>query len=263
MYEWNAKDYAGHSRGQEALARELLASLDLRPDDEVLDIGCGDGRMTAVIAERIPRGRVVGVDSSPDMVRHALVEFAGREHPNLTFMQADASALPFDSQFSVVYSSAALHWVVDHQPVIAGVTRALRPGGRLVAQMGGHGNVATMITAMQAVARRGPWAGAFENFGSPYTFHRADDYDRWLRAAGLAVLEARLVPKDMVHADRGAFVGWIRSAWHPYTARVVAAERARFIEEAADEYLAAHPPDASGAVHVPMVRLQVRAVKPA
>ncbi|MGH8226765.1 MAG: class I SAM-dependent methyltransferase [Steroidobacteraceae bacterium] len=263
MYEWNAEDYAGHSRGQEVFARELLASLDLRPDDEVLDIGSGDGRMTAIIAEQVPRGRVVGVDSSPDMVRHARAAFVGRERPNLTFLQADASALPFDSQFSVVYSSAVLHWVVDHQPVLAGITRALRPAGRLIAQMGGHGNVVTMITAMQTVARRGQWAAAFEKFDSPYTFHRADDYERWLRAAGLEVLEARLVPKDMVHADREAFVGWIRSAWHPYTARVAAAERGRFIEEAADEYLAAHPPDASGAVHVPMVRLQVRALKPA
>lgn len=263
MYQWNAEDYARHSAGQEVWARELLTSLDLRPDDRVLDIGSGDGRMTAAIAERVPQGRVVGLDSSGDMVQHARAEFGGERWRNLAFTQGDASALPFDSEFSVVYSSATLHWVSDHRPVLAGIARALQPGGRLVAQMGGHGNGATMTAAMEDVARRPRWARAFQGFRSSYTFHRPDDYRLRLEKAGLEVTEARLIPKDMVHADRAALIGWIRSAWHPYTAPVAPEERARFIEEAADQYLAAHPPDAGGAVHVPMVRLQVRARKPA
>ncbi len=263
MYQWNAEDYARHSGGQEVWARELLASLDLQPDDRVLDIGSGDGRMTAALAERAPRGRVVGVDSSIDMIRHARAQFAGERWRNLTFMQADASALPFESEFSLVYSSATLHWVTEHRPVIAGIARALRPGGRLVAQMGGHGNCATMIAAVEEVARRARWAAAFERFKSPYAFHRPHDYRRWLEEAGFEVFESRLIPKDMVHTDRGALVGWIRTAWHPYTAPVAPAERTQFIEEVADQYLAAHPPDAGGALHVPMVRLQVRALKPA
>ncbi len=261
-YQWNAEDYARHSGGQEVWARELLASLDLQPDDCVLDIGSGDGRMTAAIAERVPQGRVVGVDSSADMIRYARAAFAGDRWRNLTFMPADASALPFDSEFSLIYSSATLHWVTEHRPVIAGMARALLPGGRLLAQMGGHGNCATMIAAMEEVARRPRWAGAFEDFKSPYAFHRPEDYKRWLEEGGFEVLESRLIPRDMVHAGRSALVGWIRTAWHPYTAPVAPAERARFIEEAADQYLAAHPPDAGGAVHVPMVRLQVRACKP-
>ncbi len=262
MYQWNAADYARYSQGQELWARELLASLDLRPDDRILDIGSGDGRMTAAIAERVPRGRVVGVDSSADMVRHARAEFASDQRPNLTFLQADASALPFDAEFSLVYSSATLHWVADHRPVLSGIARALRPGGRLVAQMGGYGNAATMTTAVEAVARRPRWAPAFQGFASPYTYHHPQDYDRWLRDAGFEVDEARLIPKDMVHADRAALAGWIRTAWHPYTGPIASAERTRFIEEAVDEYLASHPADASGAVHVPMVRLQIRAHKP-
>lgn len=263
MYEWNAEDYARHSGGQEVWARELLGSLDLRPNDCVLDIGSGDGRITAAIAERVPQGRVVGVDSSADMIRHARAAFAGDRRPNLTFMQADASALPFDSQFCVVYSSATLHWVADQRPVIAGIARALRPAGRLVAQMGGYGCAATVIAAMDAVTRRPQWAGAFQDFAFPYAFHRPQDYERWLGEAGFEVDEARLIPKDMVHSDRAAFTGWIRSAWHPYTNRVASPKRVRFIEESVDQYLASHPPDASGSVHVPMVRLQVRARKPA
>ncbi len=263
MYQWNAEDYARHSGGQEVWARELLGSLALRPDDCVLDIGSGDGRITAAIAERVPQGRVVGVDSSAEMIRHARAGFSGDRWPNLTFTQADASALPFDSEFSVVYSSATLHWVADHRSAIAGIARALQPAGRLIAQMGGYGCAAAMIAAMDDVMRRPQWAPAFQDFSFRYAFHRPQDYARWLEQAGFEVDEARLIPKDMVHSDRAAFTGWIRSAWHPYTDPIAPAKRARFIEEAVDQYLASHPPDARDAIHVAMVRLQVRARKPA
>lgn len=261
-HRWDAEDYARHSRGQEAWARELLDSVELRPHDSVLDIGCGDGRITASIAERVPLGRVVGVDSSAEMTRYARATFTGPAHPNLSFEQADARALPFESAFSVVYSSAALHWVHDHRPVIAGIARALPPEGRFVAQMGGRGNGAELIAVFDAVAHRPPWAPAFVGFSLPYGFHGADDYECWLRDAGLRVEECRLIPKDMVHAGREAFVGWLRSAWLPYTERVEPADRADLIEEVAADYLAAHPPDAQGAIHVAMVRLQVRGRKP-
>lgn len=262
MYEWNAEDYARHSRGQELWARELIASLDLQPQDEVLDVGSGDGRMTAQLAKRVPRGRTVGVDSSVEMIRHARAAFPPDRHPNLEFHQADAADLPFDAAFSVVYSSATLHWLADPCAAVAAITRALRPGGRLLAQMGGRGNAAGVIAALESVTPRPRWAGAFTGFVSPYAFCAPEDYERWLREAGLQALEARLIPRDMVHADRAAFTGWIRSAWHPYTSRVAPKTRTSFIEEAVDRYLALNPPDPDGAVHVSMVRLQVRARKP-
>lgn len=261
MYEWNAQDYARNSSGQEVLARELLPLLELQPDDSVLDIGCGDGRITAAIAQRVPHGRVVGVDLSPDMVRHAQASFATPAARNLAFMQADASALPFDDEFSVVFSNATLHWVLDHRPVIAGIARALRPGGRCIAQMGGAGNVATMIASFMAVAGRSQWADAFRDFHSSYGFHRPEDYERWLRSAGLQVREARLIPKEMLYPDRAALIGWLRSAWHPYTTPVAPAERPAFIEQVADHYLREHPPDEQGRIHVPAMRLQIQARK--
>ncbi len=261
MYHWNAEDYARHSSAQESWALELLDSLELAGDDEVLDIGCGDGRVTAAISARVPEGRVVGVDSSSDMVRHASERFPQHACPNLRFELADAIGLPFDNDFTVVFSNAALHWVRDHGPVIAGIARALRPGGRFVAQMGGAGNVATVIASFEAVMRRPRWSSDFERFESTYGFHDSGHYAQWLRAAGFDVHEARLIPKDMVHTDRADFLGWLRSAWHPYTSPVGAGARADFIEEVAAQFLAAHPPDDLGRIHVPTVRLQVRARK--
>jgi trans-aconitate 2-methyltransferase len=259
MYQWNAADYAKHSHGQERWAQELLAGIELRTDEAVLDIGCGDGRITAAIAQRVPNGTVLGIDLSADMVQHASDRF-GDIH-NLAFQQADARALPFDSQFTLVYSNATLHWVRDHRPVLTGVSRALKPGGRLLAQMGGAGNGASVIAAFNEAAARETWREYFVGFVASYGFHHPDDYQQWLRQAGLNAVVCKLIPKDMVHASVAEFIAWLRTAWHPYTAPVPVAQREAFIAEVAGMYVASHPVDDRGQVHVPMMRLEVHAFK--
>jgi trans-aconitate methyltransferase len=259
MYQWNAVDYAQHSQGQERWARELLANIQLRADEQVLDVGCGDGRITAYIATQLPQGRVSGVDLSADMIAHATAQF--RQLANLSFQQCDASHLPFDNQFTLVFSNAALHWVRDHQPVLAGISRSLKPGGRFVAQMGGAGNGAAMLASFDAVGNRPPWREYFTDFVSSYGFHHPDDYVRWLGSAGLQVEECRLLAKDMVHANVSAFLGWVRTAWHPYTNVVTHARREQFIAEVVEHYLQLNPVDSAQQVHVQMMRLQVNARK--
>lgn len=262
MYQWDPEDYARHSAGQERWARERLTNFNLRPDDKVLDIGCGDGRITAMLAEQVPGGHVLGVDLSVDMIAHAQ---AHHGRPNLTFRQADARALPFESEFTVVFSNAALHWVKDPLPVLAGIARALKPGGRCLMEMGGRGSAAALISAFEAVAADPAWRQYFEGFESTYGFHDAASYRRWLREAGLQPGRVALVDKDMAHRNMEAFIGWLRTAWHPYTARVPAARRERFIETVAQRYLTevGNASDTTGAVHVAMVRLQVEARTPA
>jgi trans-aconitate methyltransferase len=261
MYTWNPKDYAQHSRGQEAWARELLTLVDLRPDDVVLDIGCGDGRTTAAIAQAVPQGSVTGVDLSGDMVKHATAQHCPAPTNNLQFEQADAAALPFDRAFSVVFSNATLHWVPDQRAAAQGIARALRKGGRFVAQFGGQGNVADVIATFENVAHTPRWRDIFTPGEMSYHFHAATTWESWLRQAGLEIDECRLIPKDMTHASVSTFIGWLRTAWHPYTASVPVDLRDAFLEDAAGQYLARFPIDASGQVHVATVRLQVRARK--
>jgi trans-aconitate methyltransferase len=262
MYTWNPQDYAKHSRGQESWARELLTLVDLRPDDVVLDVGCGDGRISVEIAKSVPRGRAVGVDLSADMVAHAAAQHCRPPIENLRFERADAAALTFGPEFSVVFSNAALHWVQDQHAAVRGIAQAMRPGGRFIAQFGGHGNVADVIAAFEHVAR-GPRFCAISTLGeSPYRFHKPATYASWLGELGLESQECRLIPKDMVHEDVPTFVGWLRTAWHPYTSGVPLELRDAFLEETAHHYLSGHPADHHGHVHVPTVRLQVRARKP-
>jgi trans-aconitate 2-methyltransferase len=261
MYTWNPQDYAQHSKTQETWARELLTQIDLRPDDAVLDIGCGDGRTTAAIAQAVPQGTVVGVDLSADMVAHAAAQHCPTPSNNLRFARADAAALPFASEFTVVFSNATLHWLPDQRAAVQGIARALRPAGRAIAQFGGQGNVADIISSFEQVANTPRWRTITTLGESPYYFHAATTYGTWLREAGMEIQECRLIPKDMIHDDIPTFTGWLRTAWHPYTAGVPKELRDVFLQDVATDYLGRRPLDNQGRVHVAAVRLQFRARK--
>ncbi len=259
MYTWNPEDYAQHSKSQETWARELLTQIDLRPTDIVLDIGCGDGRTTAVIARSVPQGYVIGIDLSANMIAHATTQHS--QTNNLRFTRADAAALPFTSEFTVVFSNATLHWLPDQRAAVQGIARALRPQGRAIAQLGGQGNVAEVIASFEQVASSRRWRTVTTLGDSPYHFHAATAYETWLQEAGMEIQECRLIPKDMIHDNIQAFVGWLRTAWHPYTAGVPDEMRDAFLHDVATDYLTRHTPDHQGRVHVATVRLQFRARK--
>src|SRR5512147_1643215 len=117
-YQWDAADYARSSSGQQQWARELIGKLHLQGSESLLDIGCGDGKVTAEIASLLTDGAALGVDNSPEMVSLARSSYPRQSYPNLDFQLADAASLPFESSFDVIFSNATLHWVMDHQPVL-------------------------------------------------------------------------------------------------------------------------------------------------
>ena len=259
MTDWDARDYVAHSAAQQEWARELIAKLRLLGDEAVLDIGCGDGRVTALIAERLPEGSVLGIDASPSMIALAQEQFPPGDYPTVSFRQMDARCLELPPAFEVAFSTAALHWVDDHEAVLGGVRRSLRPEGRLLFQMGGRGNLAEAWAVGEEVIARPRWRAYFADFPSPYHFHTPEDYEVWLPRAGFRVARAELFPKDMPHAGRGAFLGWLRTTWFAYTDRLPAELRDAFCDEVADAYTALRPPDADGVIHVQMMRLEVEA----
>ncbi len=181
--KWSAKEYARDARFVSEQATEILDWLAPRPGERILDLGCGDGALT----EHLARAgcRVIGADIDENM----LVAARAR---GLQVVRASGEDLPFEREFDAVFSNAALHWMADAGAVLEGVHRALRPGGRFVAEMGGHGNVAAIITAMRAVARR---RGADESLAAPWFFPTPEVYAGLLRRAGLQVRRMELVPR--------------------------------------------------------------------
>lgn len=260
-HHWNPADYARHSRGQEQWARELFSLLRLRADESLLDVGCGDGRLTAELAQMVPRGRVVGVDSSREMIVHASEHFPPAQFPNLKFQHANVISMSFHHEFDVVYSNAVLHWVRDQKKAVAAIAKALKPGGRCVLQMGGKGNGAGVISVFEHCLKEQFGIESQDRLNIPYVFSAPQEFRQWLEEAGLVPGSVELIEKDMIHANRSAFTGWLRTAWLPYAETAEPEQRDQFLETVTTRYIREHPLDKEGQVHVGMVRLQVLARK--
>jgi trans-aconitate methyltransferase len=155
--KWNPEDYARNSDAQLKWAQELRQNLNLQGNESVLDVGCGDGKITADFATTLPRGRVTGVDSSPEMIAYATRTYASKQYPNLSFACVDARSLDFDQEFDLCFSNATLHWVDNHQAFLNGASRSLRRGGRLVISCGGQGDAADVLQVFSELASCESW----------------------------------------------------------------------------------------------------------
>jgi trans-aconitate 2-methyltransferase len=259
--EWNAADYAANSVVQQTWAREIIAKLNLRGDEHILDIGCGDGKVTAEIARALLHGSVTGADASPQMIEFAKKMFTPKEFPNLRFRVLDARKIKFGRQFDLVFSNAALHWVDDHQAILRGASAVLKPGGRLAISCGGKGNANDVFTALRPEMRLARWREYFRQMPTPYFFYAPGDYEKWLPKFGFQINTLKLAPKDATYDGAEGFATWLRTTWIPYVQRVPENLREEFIAAVTARYVAKHPPDKSGKVHVRMVRLEIDAVK--
>lgn len=197
---WDAETYHRVSGPQEAMALEVIDRLDLRGDETVLDAGCGSGRVTALLLERVPRGRVVGVDASPTMIEHArehLAPFGDR----VRLLVADLASFTLDETADAVCSTAALHWVLDHDALWARLAAVLAPRGQLVAQFGGVGNVARPLALIEELAAREPYREWFIDWRYPWRFRDAAETEKRLLRSGFEevrcwLTEFRYVPDD-------------------------------------------------------------------
>lgn len=248
-YTWNAEDYAKHSSAQQEWAKELIPKLRLSGKESLLDIGCGDGKISAMLATSLPDGCVVGIDNSEEMINLARRSFQQRDYPNLKFQVMDARALTFQNQFDRVFSNAALHWVINHRPVLEGVQRSLKGGGRLLLQMGGKGNAQDVLAILDELLIETRWREFFEDFTFPYGFYTPEEYESWLREAGLKPERIELIPKDMRLPGKEGLAGWIRTTWLPYTERLPVTLRDEFIKEIVDRYVEGLPLDEAGMAH--------------
>jgi len=260
-YTWNASDYKQYSQAQQEWGRELIKKLNLEGTEDVLDLGCGDGKVTAGIANRIYSGSVVGVDSSKSMIKLATKQYSANKYPNLSFMVMDAVDLSFEEQFDVVFSSAALHWVKDHKPVVEGLYRSLKSGGKILLQMGGEGNAEVIRSVFGESQAANKWQQYFTDFEFPYGFLGIEEYRELLVGSGFSINRVELIKKDMQHEGKPGLEGWIRTTWLPYTERIPEEKREQFINTVSSRYINRVPLDSHGKVHVAMVRIEVEAEK--
>lgn len=261
-YAWDSEDYAKHSSVQYQWAQELINKLHLKGTESVLDIGCGDGKVTALISSHLPEGSITGIDSSENMISLAQKNFPSLNYPNLSFIHMDAAKLNFKNQFDIAFSNATLHWVKDHVVVLKGVKESLNKSGSILFQMGGKGNAQDIVNTVKDIIEKDKWKIYFDDFSFPYTFCSPEEYGRWLKGVGLNPKRIELIPKDMTQKGKDGLAGWIRTTWLPYAERIPENNCDQFIDDIINLYLERFPIDDKGLVHIKMIRLEVEAINP-
>jgi trans-aconitate methyltransferase len=243
---WEAERYARNARFVAELGAPLIDVLDPQPGERILDLGCGDGAFTAMVSAS--GAEVRGIDASADLVAAARVRGVAAELGN-------GRELAYDAEFDAVVSNAALHWMGAPDRVLEGVSRALRPHGRFVGEMGGKGNVASIVTALVAVLDRRGVDGAS---AIPWYFPTAHEYRARLEANGFRVDEIALVPRPTPLAT--GMNAWLETFGAPFLSRLPIAERAGAAREAV-ALLAHSLRDDAGNWTADYVRLRFKATK--
>ncbi|MGI8439842.1 MAG: class I SAM-dependent methyltransferase [Thermoleophilaceae bacterium] len=200
--DWDAATYERISAPQLAWGREVLGRLRLRGHESVLDAGCGGGRVTLLLRERLPHGRVVAADAAPSMVEAARATL-GDDVPVLL---VDLLELELEERVDAVFSNAVFHWVQDHPRLFARLYDALRPGGRLAAQCGGTGNVEAVGRAIRAVRERPPFATQPAPPGETWNFAGAEETAARLEAAGFEAVSTWLEPRRVEPPEPREFI---------------------------------------------------------
>jgi trans-aconitate 2-methyltransferase len=233
MTEWNAAAYVKRSGLQEAMAAEVLALLHLRGNERVLDIGCGDGRVTVEIATRVPDGFVLGVDASRDMIAFATARAA---RPNLRFEVANAASLFFQNEFDLIVSFNALHWLPDPDPPLRCIRAAMKPTARVQLRLVPDGERKSLETVLEETRKSARWANYFQNFTNPYLHVTPEQYAAAAKRNCLRVEELHTSAKSWDFHTRENFFAFGSVTFVEWTRCLPESEKAQFVSDALDRY---------------------------
>lgn len=225
--DWNADAYHRVSGPQVAMSQAVLDRLELRGDETVLDAGCGSGRVTRLLLDRVPRGRVIAVDASAEMVARARTELADAP---ADVRQADLARLRLSpgEQVDAVFSNATFHWVPDHDALFAALAAAMKPGARISAQCGGEGNVAALHEAAIEAGADAGLADRFAGWPRPWNFAGPEQTEARLRAAGFDEVRCWLQAWPVEPDEPRAYLETV--CLGPHLERLAPDEHERFLD---------------------------------
>jgi len=224
-HEFDGGKYEQASAHQKEWGEKLIAEMDFRGDERVLDLGCGDGALTARIAGFLPGGKVIGIDASRGMTDVAL----GKSRDNLNFLLMDIDDLDFAGLFDLVFSNATLHWVKDHTRLLANVRRSLREGGVLRFDFAGDGNCSRFFKVIREAMADGPFSKYFTAFQRPWYMPPVEEYKHLADGCGLADVRVWGENGDRFFVDKEAMIRWVdQPSLVPFLSRVDESDRGAF-----------------------------------
>jgi trans-aconitate 2-methyltransferase len=224
-HEFDGKKYEQASAHQKEWGAKVIAELNLKGNESVLDLGCGDGALTSKIADQLPAGRVLGIDASQGMIDAAMPKAT----PNLGFRLMEIDALDFTEEFDVIFSNATLHWVKDHRKLLRNVRRALRPDGRVRFDFAGDGNCMNFFSVIREAMVLDCFAARFEGFEWPWYMPPVEEYTALAEQSGLRNVRVWGGNADRYFPDREAMTRWIdQPSIVPLLPRLPESERVPF-----------------------------------
>ena len=233
--DWSGREYAEISDLQRAMITDAMADLTFSTTDRVLDIGCGDGFLTRMIAELAPDGFVVGADASPRMILAAIESgISGSTGPD--FVVADARNLPFGPTFDVAVSFNALHWVPQQARALGQIAAVLKPGGLATVQMVCAGATESVESVAMRVCQTPSWAPCFDDFEVPFAHPEPDDYAELAAGQALACEKIGVTEREWDFGTRPDFARWCAMGSTAWTDRLPVDARSDFVDEMVDNY---------------------------
>ncbi len=254
---WKGDEYAKNSESQKASAEDFMQNVQFKGTESILDVGCGDGKITAAMARKVPAGDVIGVDISSSMIQSAQNAFPDQK--NLSFCVEDAAKVDYDERFDLITSFTVMQWVLEQKTALGCFGKALKPGGKLWIQMPTGLPQAMEIALAKTIANQ-RWKSYFTTFSPPWRFYQADEYQNLLLNTHFTPTRLDVATKHERFPSRAAFHGFLKQ-WFPYLRPIPADQKDAFLTELLDHYLTMLPVDEQGRVSFIVDRLEVEAIK--
>jgi trans-aconitate 2-methyltransferase len=233
-HEFDGKKYEKASTHQKEWGAKLISELSLKGNERVLDLGCGDGNNTAVIAELLPNGEVVGIDASKGMIDTAIP----KENANLRFILMNIDEIAFKNEFDVIYSNATLHWVKDHHRLLRNVFKALREGGILRFNFAADGNCAHFFKVIRKAMEKDDFSRYFSDFSWPWYMPTIDEYTQLVNQSELKAAKVWGENADRYFPDTETMIGWVdQPSLVPFLTRIPESHKTDFREYVVGEML--------------------------
>lgn len=233
-YEFDGRKYREASRHQKEWGRALISSVSLKGSEKILDLGCGDGVLTAQLASLVPAGDVLGIDASEGMLAAA----RSIHLPNLKFLRLDISQMDFQDEFDLIFSNAALHWVKDHDRLLCQARRALRKGGMIAWNFAAGGTCTFFIAVIRELMRDAAWRSCFADYPWPWYMPDGDDYRKAVREAGFSCCSVEVENRDRFFADAQEMTAWIdQPSIVPFLSRIPPEKKEAFRSAVVDEMI--------------------------
>jgi trans-aconitate 2-methyltransferase len=263
MTEWDAPGYEQISALQQSMAAEVLEGLDLTGARRVVDLGCGNGKITAAIARKVPAASVLGVDASHDMIAYAREHFGPATVPNLKFAVADISQLAFRSEFDTVLSFNALHWIPQQASALAKIYEALCAGGLAHFRLVPKGERKSLEDVLEETRFSPRWSAAFGDFRDPYLHMTAEEYRALAEATGFRVKSQSVRDEAWDFGSRAGFLAFASVTTVAWFSRLPADAKASFLEDVLARYAAVAGDDHTFRFYQMSIRLEKPSSQPA